>query len=85
MILSGREKAKPNLYIRIQGHIVERLAALSEGIFAVAMTLLALVRWHGFRSLTEGEMEDKVIWLLIGAALAAVVIWAISRRRRRWL
>ena len=31
-----------NLYNRIQGRSVERLAALSDGIFAVAMTLLVL-------------------------------------------
>jgi len=32
----------PNLYDRIQGRSLERLAALSDGIFAVAMTLLVL-------------------------------------------
>ena len=32
----------PTLYNRIQGHNLERLAALSDGIFAVAMTLLVL-------------------------------------------
>ena len=32
----------PTLYNRIQGRNVERLAALSDGIFAVAMTLLVL-------------------------------------------
>jgi len=32
----------PNLYNRIQGRSLERLAALSDGIFAVAMTLLVL-------------------------------------------
>lgn len=32
----------PNLYNRIQGRSIERLAALSDGIFAVAMTLLVL-------------------------------------------
>ena len=32
----------PNLYNRIQGRNLERLAALSDGIFAVAMTLLVL-------------------------------------------
>jgi len=31
-----------NLYNRVQGRSVERLAALSDGIFAVAMTLLVL-------------------------------------------
>jgi uncharacterized membrane protein len=32
----------PNVYNRIQGRSLERLAALSDGIFAVAMTLLVL-------------------------------------------
>lgn len=32
----------PDLYNRIQGRSLERLAALSDGIFAVAMTLLVL-------------------------------------------
>ena len=32
----------PTLYNRIQGRNLERLAALSDGIFAVAMTLLVL-------------------------------------------
>ena len=32
----------PNLYNRIQGRSLERLAALSDGIFAFAMTLLVL-------------------------------------------
>ena len=32
----------PTLYNRIQGQSLERLAALSDGIFAVAMTLLVL-------------------------------------------
>jgi uncharacterized membrane protein len=32
----------PSLYNRIQGRSLERLAALSDGIFAVAMTLLVL-------------------------------------------
>ena len=31
----------PTLYNRIQGRNVDRLAALSDGIFAGAMTLLA--------------------------------------------
>jgi uncharacterized membrane protein len=37
-----REGAMPTLYNRIQGRNLERLAALSDGIFAVAMTLLVL-------------------------------------------
>jgi len=55
------------------------------GMMGMAMSnALALVRWHGFRSLTEGDTQDKFIWLIIGAALAVVVMWAVSRRRRRF-
>jgi uncharacterized membrane protein len=32
----------PSLYNRVAGQSVERLAALSDGIFAVSMTLLVL-------------------------------------------
>jgi len=32
----------PSLYNRVAGQSVDRLAALSDGIFAVAMTLLVL-------------------------------------------
>jgi uncharacterized membrane protein len=35
-------KTMPTLYNRIQGRSLDRLAALSDGIFAVAMTLLVL-------------------------------------------
>jgi uncharacterized membrane protein len=40
--IEGGELPVPNLYNRIQGRNLERLAALSDGIFAVAMTLLVL-------------------------------------------
>jgi hypothetical protein len=36
------ERATMNSYNRIAGGSVERLAALSDGVFAVAMTLLLL-------------------------------------------
>jgi uncharacterized membrane protein len=38
----GRRESMLNLYNKIQGRSLERLAALSDGIFAVAMTLLVL-------------------------------------------
>jgi LPXTG-motif cell wall-anchored protein len=42
---------------------------------------LALGRWHGFRGVfSHGDLA----WLLIGAALVGVAIWALARRRRRW-
>jgi hypothetical protein len=47
---------------------------------------MALVRWHGFRSLEEGDTQEKIVWAAIGMAVGMLVMWAISRRkRRRWL
>jgi len=46
---------------------------------------LALVRWHGFRSLEEGDTQDKIVWLVIGVGVGVLVMWMISRQRRRWL
>jgi hypothetical protein len=46
-------------------------------------TALALVGRHDFRFLNDFSSRDFA-WLLIGAALAVLVMWAISRRRRRW-
>jgi hypothetical protein len=43
----------------------------------------ALVCWHGFRFLSDFNSRD-FFWLLIGVVLAVVVMWALSRRRRRW-
>jgi len=45
---------------------------------------LALVRWHGFRSLEEGDTQDKIVWLVIGVAVGVLVMWVIARRRRRF-
>jgi len=45
---------------------------------------LALAIWRGIR-LLDGEITQRDIeWLLIGAALAALVMWVVARRRRRW-
>ena len=44
---------------------------------------LALMCWHDFRFLRDFSGRD-LAWLLIGASLALVVFWVISRRRRRW-
>ena len=38
----GKDRAMPTLYNLIQGRNVDRLAALSDGIFAFAMTLLVI-------------------------------------------
>jgi hypothetical protein len=45
---------------------------------------LALMCWHTFRFLQDFSSRD-LTWLLIGAVLAVVVMWMISRRRRRWI
>jgi hypothetical protein len=45
---------------------------------------LALARWRGYRSFDGNFTSNDLIWLLIGAALAVVVIWALRRGRRRW-
>jgi uncharacterized membrane protein len=48
-----------SIYNRIAGHRVERLAAPSGGVFAVAMTLLALdVRSPA----VEGVRSDRDSW-----------------------
>ena len=39
---AAKLSSMPSLYNRVAGQSVERLAALSDGIFAVAMTLLVL-------------------------------------------
>jgi hypothetical protein len=44
---------------------------------------LALMCWRDFRFLQDFSGRD-LAWLLIGASLALVVFWVISRRRRRW-
>ncbi len=47
----------PTLYNRIQGRSVDRLAALSDGIFAVAMTLLVLDLHIPSAAQVHGERE----------------------------
>jgi hypothetical protein len=44
---------------------------------------LALVRWHGFRLLEDSDTQEKIVWLVIGLAVGMLVMWLISRRRRR--
>jgi len=52
----------PTLYNRIQGRNLERLAALSDGIFAVAMTLLVLdLR---IPSASQVHSERELLWAL---------------------
>ncbi|MGA2048897.1 MAG: TMEM175 family protein [Terracidiphilus sp.] len=58
-----------NLYNRIQGRNIERLSALSDGIFAVAMTLLVLDLHIPTASQVHGERE------LFGALAALGPQW----------
>jgi hypothetical protein len=50
--------------------------------FAIANGL-ALMTWRELRFLQDFNSRDFT-WLLIGAMLALVAMWAISRQRRRW-
>ena len=46
--------------------------------------VLALVLWHSFRFFNGSFTQNDLFWLLIGAALAFVVMWVLKRRGRRW-
>ena len=62
-------------YSRIAGHSVERLAALCDGIFAVAMTLLVLDLHTPIRDAIHSEQE---LW----GALAAISPQIMDNRGR---
>ena len=67
------------LYNRIQGRSVEWLAALSDGIFAVAMTLLVLDLHIPTAAQVHGDGE------LLAALALGLAIWHLTRpadRRR---
>jgi uncharacterized membrane protein len=74
----------PTLYNRIQGRNVDRLAALSDGIFAVAMTLLVLdlhlpsaAQVHSERALLAvlGSLGPQ--WLAYGMSFLTLgIFWA---------
>ena len=62
-------------YNRIAGQSLERLAALSDGIFAVAMTLLVL-DIHAPAAHTIHSEND--LWLALGALAPRMVVYLMS-------
>lgn len=74
----------PTLYNRIQGRNLERLAALSDGIFAVAMTLLVLdlhiptvAQVHSERELLAALCAMGPQWLTYGMSFLTLgIFWA---------
>jgi uncharacterized membrane protein len=74
----------PTLYNRIQGRNLERLAALSDGIFAVAMTLLVLdlhipsaVQVHSERELLVALVPLGPQWVAYGMSFLTLgIFWA---------
>jgi len=62
-------------YNQIAGHSVERLAALSDGVFAVAMTLLVLdLRAPAM----EAVHSERDLWLALGALTPRLVMCAMT-------
>jgi len=73
----------PTLYDRIQGRNLDRLAALSDGIFAVAMTLLVLdlhvpaAQVHGEHELLAALGALAPQWITYGMSFLTLgIFWA---------
>lgn len=65
----------PSLYNRVAGQSVERLAALSDGIFAVAMTLLVLdLRVPA----AEAVHSERDLWHVLLALAPRLLIFLMS-------
>ena len=68
----------------VQVRDVGNKATVRREEMCIAMSnALALMYRHDFRFLQDFSGRD-LAWLLIGALLALIVFWVISRRRRRW-
>jgi len=65
----------PITYNRISAQSVERLAALSDGIFAVAMTLLVL-DLHG--PVREAIHSEQDLWRGMCAMMPQLITWIMS-------
>jgi uncharacterized membrane protein len=62
-------------YNHIAGQSVERLAALSDGVFAVAMTLLVL----DLRApAAEAVHTEHDLWMALGAMYPKLIVYAMS-------
>jgi len=80
----GAMPGTPTLYNRIQGRNLERLAALSDGIFAVAMTLLVLdlhipaaAQVHSERELLFALVPLGPQWIAYGMSFLTLgIFWA---------
>jgi uncharacterized membrane protein len=68
----------PTLYNRIQGQSLERLAALSDGIFAVAMTLLVLDLHDPSISAAHTEQELRQALLALTPQFAAYLMSVLT-------
>lgn len=74
----------PTLYNKIQGRNLDRLAALSDGIFAVAMTLLVLdlhtpsaTQIHSERELIQALGALSPQWIVYGMSFLTLgIFWA---------
>jgi uncharacterized membrane protein len=64
-----------SLYNQIAGRSVERLAALSDGVFAVAMTLLVL---DLHTPTAEAVHSERDLWLALGAIGPRLAIYAMT-------
>jgi len=65
----------PSLYNRVAGQSVERLAALSDGIFAVAMTLLVLDLHVPVAEVVHSERD---LWKALVALSPRLLIFLMS-------